>query len=285
MSGFEIQPLYFSGDSGTGRNLGGTAMAGNIGTATPARATGSFTVASANLTAAAYFEIATYALGVFNLTISGSPALAAPIILAGIATGVDANATATNVKAAIDGNVTLAALLDTTVQVDTPAVGKARVAIVAKRLGAMPNVVNLLTTEPAGATYLILDASLNPGLILTTGNLTGGTNNPASITVGEVTFDALAALTGVAGFPALVDTTANRQAIAAALATAISNIPQFTASAGGGVTVSILGPTVVDGGTYAFKIAQSSTTLFTAITPGTNFFAVGAPEITGPILT
>lgn len=285
MSGYEVQPLYFSGDSGNGMNLNGTALAGNISTDAPARATGSFVVASATLTSTAYFFINTYAAGNFNLTFSGSPFLAAPITLVGIVAAVDANTTAANVKTAIDANATLAALFTTVVQNNTPVVGKARVAIIAKKLGAVYNAVNVTTTVPGAGDFQIVNASFTAGSPVTTQNLSGGTNEPAIITIGDVSFEALAALTGIAGFPVLENSTANRNAVASALATAISNIPLFSASTGGGTTVSILGPTGVDGGTYPFRIYQNNLALFSSITPSTNFFAVGTPTITGPILT
>ena len=74
-------------------------------------------------------------------------------------------------------------------------------------------------------------------------------------------------------------------AIATALAAAISNIPQFSASTGGSDTVSILGPVGPDGGTYPYRIYQYGLALFSGITPSNNFFAVGVPTITGPTLT
>jgi len=285
MSGYEVQPLYFSGNPGDGQNLNGMSLAGNIGTATPSRAAASFAVNSATLTSTAYFFVSTYAAGAFNLTFTGSPYLAAPVTLIGIAAAVDANTTAANVKTAIDANPTLAALFTTVVQTNTPAAGQARVAIIAKTLGSLFNAVNVTTTVPGAGDFRILDASFAAGGVVTTRNLSGGTNEPPQITIGEVTFEALAAMVGIAGFPVLANTLANRQAIATALATAISNIPSFSASTGGGTTVTILGPTGVDGGTYPFRIYQYGLTMFNSITPTNNFFAVGAPTITGPTLT
>lgn len=285
MSGFDYQPLYFSGNSGNGFDLNGTAQVGNISAGTPSPATASFTVASASLTSTAYFFISTAAAGVFNLTFTGSPYFAAPVTLIGIAANALANTTAANIKAAIDGNPTLAALFTTIVQNDTPALGQARVAIVAKTTGAIYNSVNVTTTVPAGADYRILDATFTAGVTVTTRNLSGGSNETPQITIGNVTFEALAALTGIVGYPVLENTLANRQAIATALAAAISNIPQFSASTGGSDTVSILGPVGPDGGTYPYRIYQYGLALFSGITPSNNFFAVGVPTITGPTLT
>ena len=284
MSGYEIQPLYFSGNSGTGRNLGGTALAGNLATTTPARATASFNVASATLTSTAYLLIETFAAGNFNLTFAGSPPLAAPIALVGIVAGADANTTAANAKAAIDGNPTLASLFTTVVQVDTPAVGKARVAIIANSVGLMPNNVSITTTVPAGGDFQILDATLTAGVPATTGSPTGGTIQPPILTLGEFSFAATEALTGIAGFPALEDTTANQQAIATALATAISRIPQFAATAAGTV-VSIEGPAGPDGGTYPYTVFQTGFAVLDTVTPANGYLAVGDPTIVGPILT
>lgn len=288
MSGYEVQPLYFSGNSGNGMNLNGTSLAGNISTASPARATASFDVASATLTPTAYFFVNTYALGNFNLTFSGSPALSAPIVLVGIASGANANATAAAVEAAIDGNATLAALFETTVQNDTPVVGKARVAIVGKKTGTLLNAVNITTTVPGAADYQILNASFTAGPSVTTRNMSGGTNPSPTLTIGDVTFDIFASLAvdpaiNPAPFPALLNSLANRQAIATNLAASISRIPQFAATAAG-TTVSITGPAGPDGGTYPFYAEQGFAILST-FTPNSGYFAVGAPTIVGPILT
>lgn len=287
MSGYEMQPLYFSGKTGTPFNLNGTAMGGNIATTAGAASTASFVVNSATLTSTAYFFINTYAAGNFNLTFTGSPFLSAPITLVGIVAAVDANTTAANVKTAIDANATLAALFTTVVQNDTPVVGKARVAIIANKQGVVYNSVNITTTVPGGADFRILDASFAAGGVVTTRNLSGGTNQPPQITVGLVTFEATAALSGIAGYPALANTTANQQAVTTALATAISRIPQFSAVAGGAgnTTVLISGPTGPDGGTYPFSIFQNSLTMFTSITPTNGYLAVGAPLITSATLS
>lgn len=287
MSGYEIQPLYFSGRTGTPFNLNGTSASGNIATTAGAAATASFVVNSATLTSTAYFFVSTYAAGNFNLTFSGSPFLAAPIVLVGVVAAVDANTTAANVKTAIDANPTLAALFTTVVQNNTPIAGQARVAIIAKKQGSVYNGVNVTTTVPGAGDFRILDASFAAGGIVTTRNLSGGTNQPPQITVGETTFEATLAMTGIAGYPVLANTTANQQAIATALATAISRIPQFAATAGGpgNTTVSITGPTGPDGGTYPFSIFQNNLTLFTSVTPSKGYFAVGAPQITGPSLS
>jgi len=288
MSGYDVQPLYFSGATGTPYTLNGTSLAGNIGPAAGAAATASFVVNSATLTSTAYFFVSTYAAGAFNLTFTGSPYLAAPVTLIGIAAAVDANTTAANVKTAIDANPTLAALFTTVVQNNTPAAGQARVAIIAKTIGAIYNSVNITTTVPGAGDFRILDASFAAGGVVTTRNMSGGTNLPPTITVGTVTFEAINALTGIVGFPALTNTTANQQAVATALATAIARIPEFSTTTVGGAgntTVFINGPTGPDGGTYPFRIFQNSLTLFTSITPSKGYLAVGAPTITGPILS
>jgi len=282
MSGYEIQPLYFSGNPGNGMDLNGSSLSGNIATTAPSRAAASFIVNNATITSTLYLQIADMGVGTFNLTFSGAPAISAPITLIGIAAGATTTAAATNAKTAIDANATLAALFSTTVQANTPVAGTSRLAIVAKALGSVCNNVTLSITPPGGGTpnYTTVNASFSAS-----SQFSGGDTDPNRMVIGDVTFNSDFALSGIVGYPALVNDTATRQSVAAALATAISNIPQFSASTGGGTTVSILGPSGPDGGTYPFRIFQSGLVNYTSITPSTGFFAVGAPTITGPTLS
>ena len=281
MSGYETQLLYFSGNSGNGMNLGGTGIGGNITTGAPVRATASFEVGSTTHTSTLYFQIADEGVGTFDLTFSGAPALAAPIPLSGIAVGMSTLDAITAAKSAIDGDVTLAALFDTVIQEDTPAAGTTRLAIIAKKLGAICNNIEMTFVIPAGGTpdYNTYNASY-----ALSSYFSGGDTDSNRFFIGEYSFDGDLCLTGIAGFPALVDDDATRQDVADALAAAISRLPQFSAAAIG-TAVNILGPDGPDGGTYPYRILQSGVANYITITPTTGFFALGAPTITGPTLS
>jgi hypothetical protein len=285
MSGIESQQLYFSGNGGTGMSLGGTGQVGNLSGSTT-RATAAFVVLNATITSTAYLEIFDIGVGTFDLGFSGVPALAIPVTLTAIAVGVDANDTVANAKAAIDGDATLAALFATTVQADTPAVGQARLAIVAKKLGPKANSVTLTVTDPGGGTpdYRILDASFAVQTDDNTNKFSGGDTDPNLMTFGVVSFNAEDVLTGEPNYPALVNDSATRNGMAAALAVAISRIPQFNADSVGAV-ISILGPAGPDGGTYQFLIKQTGLVNYGNLVPDSGFLAVGAPQISAPILS
>lgn len=281
MSGYETQLLYFSGNSGNGMNLGGTGIGGNITTDTPARATASFEVGSTTHTSTLYLQIADPGTGNFDLTFSGTPALAAPISLVGLAAGLTTLSAVTAAKAAIDGDVTLAALFDTVIQEDTPVLGTTSLAMIAKKLGTICNNVKMTFVVPGAGTpdYNTYNASY-----VLSSYFSGGDTDSNRFFIGDYSFEGDLCLSGIAGYPALVDDDANRQAVATELAAAISRLPQFHATAVG-TTVNILGPDGPDGGTYPYRILQSGVANYINITPTTGFFALGAPTITGPTLS
>jgi len=284
MTGFNFQTATFTGNSGSSFGIPGSGVITHVSNQAQARSTGSFRVACAAISATGYFHVDTNGVGAFNITFTAIP-LGSPVIVAGILSGVDSNTTADNVKAALDADPDIFALYQTTVQHDTPALGKARVAITAKKLGEAYNA--LITTEsPGGGVYRILDGSaLHPAL---TTRMTGGTNTATWLVLDDyhvLINDVLAALPIVfTTYPALVNDTATKEAIATALAAAIARLPGFSASAVS-VDVSILGPTGPDGGTIPFRFYQSGITGFTLVTPSTNVLVVGTPTLAAPEIT
>lgn len=283
LSGFQYQPVYYSGNTGTPYGTPGGGSLGQLSSAAASASTASFTVDNSVVSSTGYLQIETNGIADFILDFAGVSLGTLPIAV-NVTPGIDSNATADAVKVAADAGQ-LVNFYTTTVSYDTPVAGQARVAFTANKLGDAFN--NLLSVIIADAgVYQVLDGdALNPAL---TTRMTGGSNTASYLLIGDYKIDLKDLLESLPGvfttYPVLLDDVATREALATAFAAAISRLPGFSASAVGAV-VSVNGPSGPDGGTLPFRFFQSGIANFTAITPSNYLFAVGTPTLGAPVLT